>query len=78
LDRQVIDHTELTQRYNFALHWVPENLAAADNQPGSLPSDPAGPSIFSAIEQQLGLQLHPSKSPIETLAIDHAQRPTEN
>jgi len=70
------DHTGLTGRYNFQLEWSPD-----ESQPNSLgePGDPNGPSIFAAIQEQLGLKLQPKKFPIEMFVIDHLNRlPTAN
>ena len=55
------------------LKWTPENRQA---KPGDAPPD--GPSIFTAIQEQLGLRLRAEKVPIEVLVIDHAEKPTEN
>ncbi len=66
-DRPVIDRTGLDGFYDFTLEWTPDTP-----QP-----DPAasGPSIYTALEQQLGLRLQPEKAPIEFLVIDHAEKP---
>ena len=63
------DRTELSGKYDVHLEFVPspatpEQAAAAE----------LGPDIFAAVESQLGLKLVPGKVPVETLAVDHAER----
>lgn len=70
LDRPVIDKTGLTGRFDVRLVYSEMAEDASD--------DPAGLSIFAALEQQLGLKLEASKGPGEFLVIDHAERPTGN
>lgn len=67
--RLVVDKTALAGNYDFDLKWTP------DDQQGT--SD-AGPTLFTALEEQLGLKLVPAKAPVDVLVIDHAERPTEN
>jgi len=69
LDREVVDRTGLTGRYDFTLKWTPENRRADDN---------AGPSIFTALQEQLGLKLESAKGPVEMLIVEHAEKPSEN
>jgi len=77
LDRPVIDRTGLQGEFNYKLEWTPEEeLAKKAAQPGA--ALPDRPSIFVAIQQQLGLKLEPQKAPVEILVIDHAEKPTEN
>ncbi len=71
LGRKVIDKTGLQGNFNADLHWTPDERA--DAQP-----DDAGPSIFTAIQEQLGLRLESSKGPVEVLVIDRAEKPSEN
>jgi len=71
-DRPVIDKTGLTGLFDFHLELARD---AAD----STPSDgTAGLSIFTAIKEQLGLELKPDKGPVEVLVVDHVERPSEN
>lgn len=68
--RPVLDKTDLGEkRFDFKLHWTPDNL------PGSQDS---GPSLFTAVEEQLGLRLIPSKAQMTVLVIDQMERPTPN
>jgi uncharacterized protein (TIGR03435 family) len=71
----VMDMTGLAGGFDFKLEFVPENLAA---DPSSLNSDAGGPSIFRAVEEQLGLKLKSSKGAVEVLVIDRVERPTDN
>jgi uncharacterized protein (TIGR03435 family) len=72
VDRNVVDKTGLKGRYDLHLRWTPNDSpnAAADSNPP--------PDIFTALQEQLGLKLVPSKGPVPTLVIDHIERPTEN
>jgi len=85
LGRLVIDQTGLKGNYDWTLKWTPAPGApvfkGADG--GQVPTDApppgsSGPSIFTAIQEQLGLKLESSKGPVELLVIDHIERPTEN
>ncbi len=69
--RTVIDDTGLTSRYSFELHWAPED-APADSPEAS------APSIFTALQQQLGLKLEPSTAPLNVLVVDAADKPSDN
>ena len=65
--RPVIDKTGLSDAVDFVLEWSPEEGA-----------DTTRPSIFTAVQEQLGLKLEPRRMPVEVLVIDHVERPTEN
>ena len=69
--RTVVDQTGLTGPYDFKLEWTPENTPVTD-------SVNAGPSIFTAVEEQLGLQMKPTKGSLDTIVIDHVEMPSEN
>lgn len=73
VDRPVIDKTGLTGTYDFTLEFEHNN---PDATPVNSPD--ANRSIYSAVQEQLGLQLVPAKEPVETIVIDHAARPSEN
>ena len=67
--RQIIDKTGLAGRTNLTLKWTSDEAA---DQGGTVLS------IFTAVQEQLGLKLIPSKGPVETLVVDHAEMPTAN
>ena len=73
----VVDKTGIEGGYEFSLNWSEETLSA-DKQgtPSSTASE--GPSVFTALQEQLGLKLVPQKGPVEVLVIDHAELPSEN
>lgn len=72
----VLDMTGLKGAYDLKLEWAPENGPAG----AAAASDAAdGPSVFAAVEQQLGLKLDVRKGPVEIIVIDHAERvPIQN
>jgi uncharacterized protein (TIGR03435 family) len=75
----VADLTAIEGRFDFKLAWTPENLQARPPAAGDKPvMAPAGPSLFDALQEQLGLKLQPSKVPADVLVIDHAEKPAEN
>jgi bla regulator protein BlaR1 len=80
LGRPVIDKTGLAGKYDFELKWTPDPGQSADGPFGPLPPppDPNGPSIFTAVQEQLGLRLESQKGPVEILVIDRAEKPSEN
>jgi uncharacterized protein (TIGR03435 family) len=80
LGRTVVDKTEgLKGKYDFMLTWSPDEAgASAPSDDNPAPPDPTGPSIFTAIQEQLGLKLEPTKGPVECLVIDHLEQPSEN
>jgi uncharacterized protein (TIGR03435 family) len=80
LNRLVIDRSGLEGRYDAELKFTPENIPDfGPNPPAFLPAiDPNGPSIFTAVQEQLGLKLDPQRGPVEVLVIDRVERPTEN
>lgn len=74
--RDVIDRTGIEGRYKIALTWAPDDRTAAPD--GSAASTDSGPSIFTALEEQLGLKLASDKGPVSVFVIDHAEMPSTN
>ena len=84
-DRPVVDQTGLTGRYDFTLKWTPDDsqfaqfrgavppaaTAAADN-----PNAP--PSLYTAVQEQLGLKIEAEKAPDDVMVIDHVEKPSPN
>ena len=69
--RYVIDKTGLSGRYDFELHWTPDDTPADSALVG-------GPSIFTAAQEQLGLKLESASAPVDVLVIDSAKYPSPN
>ena len=79
LGRSVIDKTGLGGQYDFELKWTLEVGQSQSGPPDVVPSpDLAGPSLFTAVQEQLGLKLESAKGPVDVLVIDHAEKPSEN
>ena len=86
LGRPVVDQTELKGKYDFRMTWTPSDTEPVMQKPGTMPpeagdaraADNIGPSVFAAIQEQLGLKLEARRVPVEVLVIDRAERPSEN
>jgi uncharacterized protein (TIGR03435 family) len=74
LGRIVVDKTGLDGRYELSLKWAPDDAPAG----GATASADTGPSIFTAIQEQLGLKLESGKGPVPILVIDHLDLPSQN
>jgi uncharacterized protein (TIGR03435 family) len=72
--RLVEDRTGLTGYYALTLTYTPASRTAADVP--AAPGDP--PSIFTAMQEQLGLKLEPTKGPAEVIVVERAEKPSEN
>jgi uncharacterized protein (TIGR03435 family) len=68
----VVDKTGLTGMYDWTLTWEPE----VEDQARDAPGNAAGPSLFTALQEQLGLRLQKTKGQVEVLVIDHITRPS--
>jgi uncharacterized protein (TIGR03435 family) len=71
--RTVADKTNLPGLYDWTLHWAP-----LQDQPGEALSDSKWPSLFTALQEQLGLKLEPAKAQVEVVVIDHIELPSAN
>lgn len=70
--RLMVDDTGLSGKYDFELTWSPEALGTqAENDAG-------GPSLFAALQEQLGLKVEQKKSPVDCIVIDHIEMPSGN
>ncbi len=82
MDRPVVDTTGMEGVFDFTLEYTKQDVQPKFNADGvgtTAPDLGAGPSIFSALQDQLGLKLESRKAPVEMLVIDHAEKePTEN
>jgi bla regulator protein blaR1 len=77
--RTVQDKTGLTGNYDATLTWTPDQMPQRPpGAPEPPPADPNGPSIFTALQEQLGLKLDSQKGPVHVLVIDRVERPKEN
>ena len=76
--RIVVDRTGLQGNFDIDLTFTPDRMPQGAPPPGVQlpPIDPNGPSIFTALQEQLGLKLESDRAPVEVLVIDHVERPT--
>jgi uncharacterized protein (TIGR03435 family) len=76
LHRPIVDTTGLTGKYDLSLAWTPDSLSASS--PDSAPLEDTGPTIFTALQEQLGLKLTSTHGPVASLVIDHVDPPSPN
>jgi len=72
LSRMVLDRTGLKGQFDFELRWTPDNLRATSGQAQANDA----PSIFAALQEQLGLRLESQRGPVEFVVVDSIERPT--
>jgi uncharacterized protein (TIGR03435 family) len=83
LGRTVVDDTGLTGKYDYKLVWTPDDApppmaaSGASGQQSTLP-DASGPSLFTALQEQLGLKLETKKAMSDVIVIDHIEQPSAN
>ena len=85
LGRTVVDKTGLTGNYDYKLDWTPDDGMPAMTKGGSPDAsgaaatpDASGPSLFTAIQEQLGLKLEATKGPADVVVVDQLEQPTAN
>jgi len=85
LGRTVLDKTGLAGKYDLKLEWQPDENQIAMFQAMGVPEgfgapapDAQGPSLFAALQEQLGLKLESQKGPVEVFSIERVERPSEN
>jgi uncharacterized protein (TIGR03435 family) len=72
--RPVVDRTGVTGAFDIDLRWTSTDVPASPA--GSAPASDDGASIFTAVQEQLGLKLEATKSPFDVLVVDHVEQPT--
>jgi uncharacterized protein (TIGR03435 family) len=83
-DRPMVDLTELKDRYDFQLKWMPDDSQFAQFRGAGMtlpaPSDAADapPSLYTAVQEQLGLKIDATKAPDDVMVIDHVEKPSPN
>jgi uncharacterized protein (TIGR03435 family) len=78
LDRPVVDQTSLSGKWDFTLEWRPDPTQAGPNAPQLPPEVASRPDIFTAFQEQIGLKLEATKTPVEVFVIDRVEKPSEN
>jgi uncharacterized protein (TIGR03435 family) len=82
MDRPVVDQTGLTDRYDFQLKWTPDDSQFTQSRSANIVVPPtndnpnAPPNLYTAVQQQLGLKIEPTKAPDTVLVIDHVEKPS--
>jgi uncharacterized protein (TIGR03435 family) len=79
LGRPVYNHTGIDGNYDFTLQFDPALTAASSNSPADSDLNAAGgPSIFTALQEQIGLRLEPARGPVPVMVVDRVERPATN
>jgi uncharacterized protein (TIGR03435 family) len=78
VNRVIVDRTGLDGRYDIELKWTPESPAQGRGSNEAPAPDPNAVSIFTALQEQLGLRLNSTRETVDVLVIDTLERPTPN
>jgi uncharacterized protein (TIGR03435 family) len=76
VNRVVTDRTGLSGYFDVELEWAPDQLTQPPGVDVSPTSDPNGPSLFTALQEQLGLKLESTKGPVDVVVVDNVEQPT--
>jgi uncharacterized protein (TIGR03435 family) len=84
VNRVIVDRSGITGNFDIEVRWTPDVLPPRPpglpaDQPirvNGEPIDPNGPSLFTALQEQLGLKLETARAPVEVLVVDRVERPT--
>ena len=77
-DRPVQDETGIQGEYDVSLDWTPDIVGPQPGRETVETPSPTGPSIYTAVQEQLGLKLEPRNAPLEYLVIEHVEKPDAN
>jgi len=86
IGRPIVDKTDLTGKYSFKLNWAnephegegPDGPGHDAGPGGTSAAGDTGPSIYTALQEQLGLKLESEKGPVDVIVIDHLEQPADN
>lgn len=81
LGRTVVDETGLKGNFDIELEWTPDETQTFQRPGGAAnpaPADPTAPSLFTAVQERLGIKIESKKGPVEMIVVDQAEKPSEN
>jgi uncharacterized protein (TIGR03435 family) len=78
LDRPAVDQTGIDGRFDLVLRWTPDNFRAGGKPADAQEDASAPPGLFTAMKEQLGLKLQPTKAATDVFLIDCVEQPSEN
>jgi uncharacterized protein (TIGR03435 family) len=78
LDKPVVDQTGLKGRYDFNLKWAPDDSQFGGHVPPPSDAPDAPPSLFVAVQEQIGLKIESTKAMVDVMVVDHVEKPTAN
>jgi uncharacterized protein (TIGR03435 family) len=76
--RYVVNNSGLSGNFDIKLQWSPDETLALGAETNAPPDDPGGASLFTALQQQLGLKLESQRGPVPVLTVDRAEKPPSN